>query len=417
MFTDKTIINYHHLPCLVDGDSGIIFSYVNNKFVCVKVPLTYIGTDELFQQAKKSNFFKWVQIGNIEHEDKQLTLSITERCNCNCKYCFLDANTTGHVMTKAILHSAIDYAFKFYSGHKLIINAFGGEPSTQAELVKEMVKYANEKKETYSITPRFAITTNGVLSEEFIDFLIANDFDCSVSIDGIEQVQNRQRPMANGAPSFQQAYHTLQRLVKAGNFVRVRSTITKYSLNYMIDAVDLFGKIGVQQIHFEPVTKAGRASNLPDELLPPEVDEYVEQLIACIEKAKQYNTHINFSIFSHCNGSITNKMIIGATGMISACVEVQNKQHPLSKIFEIGCITGKNVNITKLSIKDKSFNAPVIQEKCKDCPYLLFCANSCPVRNYRATGNIWYTEPFKCELYHKIMPYILKEFYKSTYAK
>lgn len=410
-----SVINYHNLPCLLIDDYGVIFSYVNNKFVCVKIPIRDINNNEIYKKASEHGFFKWIEIGNVEHEDKQLTLSITERCNCHCKYCFLDANTTGKVMTKDTLHAAIDYAFNFYSDHKIIINAFGGEPTTQFELIKEMVKYANSQKEKYSVTPHFAITTNGVLSDEIIDFLIINNFDCSVSIDGTEGIQNRQRPLANGESSFSQAYHTLQRLTNSGCFVRVRSTVTKFSVSKMVDAVNLFGSIGVKQVHFEPVTLAGRAENLPDELLPPTLDDYVSMLIACIEKAKQYDTHINFSIFSHCNGSIQNKMIVGASGMISACVEVQNHQHSLSSIFCMGSIENAKVNITKNNIKDTLFDNPSIQEKCKRCPYLLFCANSCPVRNYRATNNIWHTEPFKCELYHRIMPYILNEFYRSTY--
>lgn len=415
--SDKiSVINYHNLPCLLSGDYGIIFSYINNKFVCVRIPIERINDKDLYKKFKENDFFKWINIGNIEHEDKQLTLSITERCNCKCKYCFLDANTTGAVMTKEIIHSAIDYAFNFYAGHKIIVNAFGGEPTTQFGLIKEMVDYANKQKDKYSVKPRFAITTNGILSDEILDFLIENNFDCSVSIDGIEDVQNRQRPLANGKPSFQQAYYSLKRLTNSGCFVRVRSTVTKYSVSKMPEAVDLFGEIGVEQIHFEPVTLAGRAMNLPDELMPPQLEEYVQALIKSIEKAKQYNSHINFSIFSHCNGSIQNKMIVGASGMISACVEVQNQHHSLSSIFSMGKIDKSIVSITKKNIKDKLFDHPSIQEKCKDCPYLLFCANSCPVRNYRATHNIWHTEPFKCELYHRIMPYILNEFYKSTYG-
>lgn len=412
------IINYHNLPCLlIDDAEAVVFSYVKNKFVCVKTKRSQLFSDDFYSVLSNNDFFKWVEIGNIEHEDKQLTLSLTEQCNCNCKYCFLDANTHGAIMSIDTLHSAISYAFKLYTGHKVVVNAFGGEPSTQEHLVREMVAFSNSIKEEFNVTPRFAITTNGVLNDRFIDFLIENDFDCSISIDGVEDVQNKQRPLANGNPTYDQVIYSLKRLVEARLFVRIRATITKYSVNRMVDAVRLFGKIGVEQIHFEPVTLAGRAVDLPDELLPPPLDEYVEQLLLCIQEAKIYGSHINFSIFSHCNGSIKNKMIVGASGMISSCVEVQSEKHFLSDLFGMGRFDNDgHALITKASVEGTPLGiTPDILEKCKNCMYLLFCANSCPVRNYRATGNIWHTEPFKCNLYHKIMPSILYEFYKATY--
>ena len=98
------LINYHNLPCLLIDEYAVVFSYVHNKFVCIRIMRQQLFSEEVYVFLSQNDFFKWVEIGHVEHEDKQITLALTEQCNCSCKYCFLDANTKGAVMTSDILH-------------------------------------------------------------------------------------------------------------------------------------------------------------------------------------------------------------------------------------------------------------------------------------------------------------------------
>ena len=47
-------------------------------------------------------------------------------------------------------------------------------------------------------------------------------------MDGIEEVQNKQRPLANGSNSHDVVVYTLTKLLKSNMHIRIRSTVTKY---------------------------------------------------------------------------------------------------------------------------------------------------------------------------------------------
>ena len=410
------IIQWNGLPCLIDGDKGVLFSYVGDTLVSSMVDVSSLQSSELYTLASEKHLFDCLNSSNIlmDVPVKQVTLCLTERCNCRCKYCFLDANTTGMVMSEQTIRNAINYAFNSFRGHTVVLSAFGGEPGTQESLIRYFVGYAKEQAPNYSINLLFAITTNGVILDSLVDFLIQNNFVCTISADGIEEVQNYQRPLANGKGTYARVMKTIESLVHNNIEVKIRSTVTKFSLPKMVDSVKLYGKLGVSQIHFEPVTIAGRATAVADDLQQPSPDEYAQQLILCINEAAKYHTKVNFSFCSRCTGSLKNKLIFGANGLISSCVEVQNEKHEFAGLFKMGQLNqdgSVSLAANHLSQLPNSNST----EDCVNCPYRIFCSNSCPIRNFRATGNYFITEPYKCELFKQIIPYILRNMYANTY--
>lgn len=412
------ICNWHNLPCLIINEDAIIFSYTNNSLVASRIPYNKLWDKDTYQDATNKHLFDYITEDThiVDVPVKQLTLCLTEKCNCKCKYCFLDANTSGQVMTTDTIRKAIEFGFKLYRDHTIVLSAFGGEPGTQEKLIRFFVEYANSIKDHYNVKLQFAITTNGIITDSLIGFLSDNQFVCSISADGIEKVQNFHRPLANGGSTYNHVIQTIQSLVKRNVTVKIRSTVTQYSVSHMVDAVKLYGKLGVEQIHFEPVTIAGRAISQNSLLSPPDVAIYGNELLKCIHIAKNYNTHINFSFGTRCTGSIKNKLIIGANGFISSCVEVQNEAHQYSEVFKIGSID----KTEELFCRKKEFldinSTAASAEKCKSCPFIIFCHYTCPIRNYRTTGDVRQTDPYKCALYKQILPKLLYDMYEKTFV-
>ena len=414
------IEQWHNLPCLLTEEYAVLFSYVGDNLVCTRVSKEFLNSPEIFEEVQKSKLLDCLsETGQKEIIVKQVTLCLTERCNCKCKYCFLDANTTGSSMSIETMHRSLDFAFNKYRGHLVILSAFGGEPGTREDLIREMVRYAESRKDHYDVAVQYAITTNGVISDSLIQFLIEWRFVCTLSVDGVEVVQNYQRPLANGTASFPRVHHTMRLLADAGLYLKVRSTVTAFSAPFMEESVHFWGKLGVRQIHFEPVTPAGRAlSDNEGATTPPSPEEYGFHILNCIDVAREYNAKINFSFCSRCTGIMKNKMIVGANGMISSCVEVQSDKHEFSDFFRVGEVNPDSGEINEYASKIVA-TAPeqyFRKEKCSKCPYKIFCRESCPIRNYRATGDFHQTEPFKCDLYHCIMPDILYNLYLTTYS-
>lgn len=409
------IISWNGLPCLLDGDKAILFSYIGDSLVASQVEKSKLLSPNMLILAEENHLFDCLTTSNklVDLPIKQITLCLTERCNCRCRYCFLDANTSGHIMSENTIRNAIDYAFKAFQNHTVVLSAFGGEPGTQEGLIRFFVQYAKKQAPKHNINVIFAITTNGIIQDSLIDFLIQNNFVCTISADGIEEVQNYQRPLANGKETFKQVIRTIEKLTCHNIEVKIRSTVTRFSLPKMVESVKLYGQLGVSQIHFEPVTIAGRALSIEENLRQPSPQEYAQQLILCIQEAAIYKTKINFSFCSKCTGTLKNKLIFGANGLISSCVEVQSEQHEFANLFRMGKLNKDgSVSLSTQHLLQVSSNN---KEECQNCPYRIFCNNSCPIRNYRATGNYLTTEPFKCELFKEIIPYILQNMYKNTF--
>lgn len=144
----------------------------------------------------------------------QIILEVTDRCNCNCRYCWFGdfysfhdrrENKNMDIQTaKNILHYLIELwnsPLNQSYDRPIYLTLYGGEPLLNFPLIKEIVDYVKESK-TLRNRFIFAITTNGILLHKYMDFLVENNFDLLVSLDGNER-NNAYRLSENGKPIFQ----------------------------------------------------------------------------------------------------------------------------------------------------------------------------------------------------------------------
>jgi Arylsulfatase regulator (Fe-S oxidoreductase) len=105
------------------------------------------------------------------------------------------------------------------------------------------------------------IATNGVMNEKQLDWLIAWFDSVNVSFDGLEELQNKQRPMCDGTGSFPYVHRTLKRLNDAGKEFGIRSTLTSSSIEKLpeIALFVLENYPHCDPLHVEPAWEAGRS--------------------------------------------------------------------------------------------------------------------------------------------------------------
>ena len=158
-----------------------------------------------------------VELSDEEIEDqicslRNITLNISEQCNFRCRYCsFSGIYEVGHIhnakkMTLKTAQKAIDYLLNLAKNKKrnqknntLTVSNYGGEAILEFELIKDIVKYAREKlveielDKTYKFN--FRLSTNGYLldREEILDFLVKNDFNIDISLDGPKEEHDKFR--------------------------------------------------------------------------------------------------------------------------------------------------------------------------------------------------------------------------------
>jgi sulfatase maturation enzyme AslB (radical SAM superfamily) len=132
-------------------------------------------------------------------------------------------------MKDKVALAAVRYGIKKAKDRDLLISFFGGEPSLTPALIKKVVAYAKQSIVGTEVKRvRFNITTNGVMSQSFLNFLIDNDFFLTVSMDGLPVVQNLQRPLKGGFDSSPILERTIKTLVARNHEFMIRATVTEF---------------------------------------------------------------------------------------------------------------------------------------------------------------------------------------------
>ena len=144
-------------------------------------------------------------------------ISITEQCNLRCSYCCYSGSYSGNHShgVKSLCEGDIEKIYKFIKqtvapGKSIRISFYGGEPLTKYQLIQYAVK---EGRRIWGNRVAFTISTNGtLLSSDIITWLVENEIEIAMSIDGTEKFHNRHRVDAGGHGSFAQVYRALEYL-------------------------------------------------------------------------------------------------------------------------------------------------------------------------------------------------------------
>ena len=155
----------------------------------------------------------------------QLILNVTENCNMRCKYCYLSEeyeftrNRTSHMMDFQTAKKALDLFFdkqriikQQNPGKAVGISFYGGEPLLNLDLIKRCVEYT---KNNCPLKFGFYITTNGtLLKDDVVDYLVDNNFNIFISLDGNKDEHDKNRVDANGKGTYDRIAKNIERLVE-----------------------------------------------------------------------------------------------------------------------------------------------------------------------------------------------------------
>ncbi len=146
-----------------------------------------------------------------------VALFLTQSCNLCCVYCYGDGGGygTGGVMTEQTARRTVDWLIEQSGRMKRIrLGFFGGEPFLNFPLLRTVVAYATRRARETGKEIEFHATTNGtLLSDDSIAFLAEHAVRVTVSFDGPRDVQDAQRPFADGSGSYAAIVPGLRKLL------------------------------------------------------------------------------------------------------------------------------------------------------------------------------------------------------------
>lgn len=142
----------------------------------------------------------------------QITFEITDACNLRCCYCaygemydnYDKRNNTYMKSSKAIffleyLSNLWRSSYSLSRNSDIYISFYGGEPLLNFDLIEDVVEYF--KSNDTGRKPVFSMTTNGLLLNKHIDYLVNHNFKILVSLDG-DKYNNSYRVDHSGSCVF-----------------------------------------------------------------------------------------------------------------------------------------------------------------------------------------------------------------------
>lgn len=159
-----------------------------------------------------------ISSGAIQHQLANLTqlvFEVTDACNLKCKYCaygefYCDYDKRENsYMSFSVAKKIIDLCIENWQSpmnrsinNQINIGFYGGEPLLNIKLIKEIINYIENRRIPH-ISFIWNMTTNGMLLDKHMDYLVEKEFTLLISIDGNEG-NHSYRVTHKGENSFQQ---------------------------------------------------------------------------------------------------------------------------------------------------------------------------------------------------------------------
>ena len=169
--------------------------------------------------------------GKVGEGIENLVFNVTERCNFNCGYCIFSGNYENEriennlEMDISTAKRAIDLLV-LRTRNPALISFYGGEPLNNIDLINEIIKYA---KENYSNKVyAFSMTSNFYNADRYLREIIENEIHINISLDGPEEIHNKNRKLKDGRPTYDKIMKNL------GKFEEVAPGYVKKHFRYNI---------------------------------------------------------------------------------------------------------------------------------------------------------------------------------------
>ena len=143
----------------------------------------------------------------------QITFEVTDACNLRCEYCgygkfYSDYDERKNQMLpteKATIF--LDYlidlwtsSFNTSTERNVYISFYGGEPLMNFQFIKDIVSHL-ETSDCKTRQFTFSMTTNAILLDKYMDYLVEKRFNLLISLDG-DEYNTSYRVDSNGNNSF-----------------------------------------------------------------------------------------------------------------------------------------------------------------------------------------------------------------------
>lgn len=188
---------------------------------------------------------------------------VTLRCDYTCQYCQVSRQTDDKLaydMSQETADRALEFVFRSPSP-AIKIEFQGGEPLLNFPIIRYVVEQAKRINASHGKDVQFVITTNlSLLTDDILAFCLAHDICLSTSLDGPEELHNRNRPRP-GKNGYQLTIEGIRKAQAALGKDKVGAlmTTTEASLPRVKEIIDTYLSLGMDSIFLRALSPYGFA--------------------------------------------------------------------------------------------------------------------------------------------------------------
>ena len=362
---------------------------------------------------------------------------LTNICNMSCIYCQAkdDTSIVHHTMSTQTAEKCVDVALQSPSRF-LCFEFQGGEPLANFETLKHIVHYAEEKKGSKCISYNL-VSNLTLLNEEMLSFLIEHNVSISTSLDGNQEIHDRNRSYTNGNGTYHTVVDKIHQIQEKNFTIGAIQTTTRFSLDKYKEIIDEYVKCKQTSIFIRPLTRLGTAARVWDEI-GYTAEEFIEFYKNCLLYILELNKN-GVNICENHAVIFLKKILLGVSenymelrspcgaaigqvayfydGNVFTCDEGR-------MLYEMGRDEFKLGNVFENSY-DELMQSPVCksvcvssclesQLNCCDCVYQPYCG-TCPVINLAQEKDLFFKNQnaFRCKIYGGMLDTIFEILYDN----
>jgi uncharacterized protein len=323
-----------------------------------------------------------------EYRPTSAVILATNRCNLRCGYCYASAGDdyTQEVPIE-LARTAIDVVHQNAvevgrHGFELTFHG-GGEPTLAWQTLEEAVDYARTK----DLPCHTWMVSNGIWSERRGEWIKDNLDRVTISFDGTQETQDRQRPFASGQGSFDAVMRSIAHLDRYGFDYGIRMTaLAPWRGQLARDVRFICEETACRSLQVEPAFNSNRG-----EYRPPswqECQDFVAGYMEAFEIAERAGRRLHFSgarprtrTSAFCSAPYGG-LIVTPSGDLVTCYEITDRQHPLAGMCTIGRIEGEQVVLDREQRASFLSRLEGRRQACRDCFCYWHCAGDCHAKTF-----------------------------------
>jgi uncharacterized protein len=189
---------------------------------------------------------------------------VTLRCDYTCQYCQVSRQTEDRLafdMSVQVAERSVDLVFQSPSP-VLKIEFQGGEPLLNFDRIRTVVHHVESRNVSEKRDVQFVIASNlSLVTDEILEFCDAHRIQFSTSLDGPEDLHNRNRPRP-GKDGYARTVEGIRRVRErlGVDSVSALMTTTEASLGRVREVIDEYVAQGFHSVFLRPLSPYGFAA-------------------------------------------------------------------------------------------------------------------------------------------------------------